>query len=89
MASRTGGQPPGSVEDADPLPVYAAFKEDIAGTLTVGKRADFTVLSADLLTIPETDILRARCRMTIGGGGVVFRAKDPTTGNSAPAGTGS
>jgi predicted amidohydrolase YtcJ len=70
-------------------PAYAAFEEDLAGTIAVGKRADFTVLSADLLTIPETDILRARCLMTIIGGEVVFRAQEPTTGNSAPAGTGS
>ncbi|MCS7078903.1 MAG: amidohydrolase [Chloracidobacterium sp.] len=55
-------------------PAYAAFEEREAGSITVGKRADFTVLSADLFTVPEADILKARCVMTIVGGEVVFAA---------------
>ncbi len=66
-------------------PAYAAFEEHIAGTITVGKRADFTVLSDDLLTIPEADILRVRCLMTVIGGEVVFRAKEHAAGNSTPS----
>ncbi|MGQ9896056.1 MAG: amidohydrolase [Acidobacteriota bacterium] len=63
-------------------PAYAAFEEQIAGTITVGKRADFTVLSDDLLTIPERDILRVRCLMTIISGEVVFRAKNSENGDN-------
>jgi Predicted metal-dependent hydrolase with the TIM-barrel fold len=66
-------------------PAYAAFEEHIAGTITVGKRADFTVLSDDLLTIPEADILRVRCLMTVISGEVVFRAKEHAAGNSTPS----
>ncbi|MFQ3583002.1 MAG: amidohydrolase [Chloracidobacterium sp.] len=57
-------------------PAYAAF-EDYAesGTITVGKRADFTILSGDLLTVPEADILKLRCVMTVVGGEIVFSAK--------------
>ena len=35
---------------------YASFEEDIKGTLTPGKLADITVLSKDILTIPEEEI---------------------------------
>ncbi|MDI1319908.1 MAG: amidohydrolase, partial [bacterium] len=55
---------------------YAAFEENERGTIEVGKRADFTVLSADIMTIPEPEILRAHCLMTIVGGEVVYTAPD-------------
>jgi predicted amidohydrolase YtcJ len=35
-------------------PAYAAFEEKEKGSLEPGKRADFVVLSADLMQIPET-----------------------------------
>ena len=35
----------------------AAFEEDIKGSLTPGKLADITILSQDLLAIPDEDIL--------------------------------
>jgi predicted amidohydrolase YtcJ len=52
---------------------YAAFEEDIKGSLTPGKLADITVLSRDILTIPEEDILSTEVVMTIVGGRVAFR----------------
>ncbi len=55
-------------------PAYAAFEEQERGTIDVGKRADFTVLSADIMTIPEPEILKTRCVMTIVGGEVVYAA---------------
>ena len=53
---------------------FAAFEEDIKGTLTPGKLADVTVLSKDILTLPEEEIPSARVEMTIVGGEIVYRA---------------
>jgi predicted amidohydrolase YtcJ len=54
-------------------PAYAAFEENVKGTIEVGKLADFTVLSADIMKIPEADILKTRCTMTVIGGEIVFQ----------------
>ncbi|MDB6165138.1 MAG: putative metal-dependent hydrolase with the TIM-barrel fold [Lacunisphaera sp.] len=54
---------------------YASFQEKDRGTIEVGKWADFTILSADIMKIPEPEILRTRCLMTIVGGEVVFEVK--------------
>ena len=56
-------------------PAFASFQETERGTIEPGKQADFTVLSADIMTIPEPQILTTRCVMTIIGGEVVFAAK--------------
>jgi predicted amidohydrolase YtcJ len=55
-------------------PAYAAFEEEDKGSIEVGKLADFTVLSNDIKKIPEADILRTRCVMTVIGGEIVFEA---------------
>jgi predicted amidohydrolase YtcJ len=52
---------------------YAAFEEDVKGTLTPGKLADITVLSKDILTVPEEEILSAEVVYTIVGGDVKYR----------------
>jgi len=52
---------------------YAAFEEDIKGSLTPGKLADITVLSKDILTVPEEEILSAEVAYTIVGGKVLYR----------------
>ena len=57
-------------------PAYAAFEEKDKGTIEVGKLADLTVLSNDIMKIPEPEILKTRCEMTVIGGEVVFQAKD-------------
>ena len=55
---------------------YAAFEEDIKGTLTPGKLADIAVLSKDILTVPEGEIQSTEVVYTIVGGQVVYdRAK--------------
>lgn len=51
---------------------HAAFQEKIRGSIEIGKIADFTVLSADIMQIPEPDILKTKCVMTIIDGEVVF-----------------
>jgi predicted amidohydrolase YtcJ len=55
---------------------YAAFEEEIKGSLTPGKLADVTVLSRDILTIPEEDIPDTEVLYTIVGGRVVYRRSD-------------
>ena len=51
---------------------YAAFEEKLKGSLEPGKLADITVLSKDIMTIPEGDILATDVVYTIVGGKVVF-----------------
>lgn len=55
---------------------FAAFEERERGSIEVGKRADFTVLSADIMTMPEREILTTRCLYTIIAGEVLHRATD-------------
>jgi predicted amidohydrolase YtcJ len=52
---------------------YAAFEEKLRGSIETGKLADFTVLSADIMKIPEPEILRTHCVMTIIGGEVAYQ----------------
>ncbi|HYR74869.1 MAG TPA: amidohydrolase [Pyrinomonadaceae bacterium] len=55
-------------------PAYAAFEENLRGSIEVGKLADLTVLSADIMRIPELDILKTHCVMTMIGGEIVYQA---------------
>jgi predicted amidohydrolase YtcJ len=55
-------------------PAYAAFEENLRGSIEVGKLADLTVLSADIMTIPELEILKTHCAMTVIGGEIVYEA---------------
>ena len=52
----------------------AAFEEDSKGTLTPGKLADVVILSQDILTVPEDQILATQVVATIVGGKVVYDA---------------
>ncbi len=54
---------------------YAAFEEDIKGSITPGKLADIVVLDQDIMTIPEEQILDTRVLHTIVGGRVVYSAQ--------------
>jgi predicted amidohydrolase YtcJ len=56
-------------------PAYAAFEENLRGSIEVGKLADFTVLSADIMKIPELEILKTHCVMTVIGGEIVYETK--------------
>jgi predicted amidohydrolase YtcJ len=53
---------------------YAAFEEDLKGTLSPGKLADVVVLSQDILTVPEDKLRDTRVRTTIVGGKVLYTA---------------
>jgi len=54
---------------------FAAFEEDIKGSLSPGKLADITVLTKDITTVPDDEILQAKVAYTIIGGKVVYRAQ--------------
>ncbi|NOX82277.1 MAG: amidohydrolase [Alphaproteobacteria bacterium] len=56
-------------------PAYAAFQEQSLGTIEPGKRADFTVFSKDIMTVPEAQILTAKPVMTVVDGEIVYRAE--------------
>ncbi|MDQ3347293.1 MAG: amidohydrolase [Acidobacteriota bacterium] len=51
---------------------YAAFEDQTRGSLTVGKLADLTVLSKDILTIPEDQIRAAQVTLTMVGGKILY-----------------
>ena len=52
---------------------YSAFEEGIKGSLTPGKLADITVLSKDIVTIPDGEIPATQVVYTIVGGQVRYR----------------
>jgi len=76
--SGEGWHPEQAVSRADALkmftiwPAYAAFEEKDKGSIEVGKLADFTVLSRDIMKIPEAEILETQNEMTVIGGEVIY-----------------
>lgn len=56
-------------------PAFAAFEETLRGSIEAGKLADLTIFSADIMKIPEADILKTRCVMTVINGEIVFEAR--------------
>ena len=52
---------------------FAAFEENIKGSLTPGKLADITVFSRDIMTIPEEEILNTQIAYTIIGGEIKYQ----------------
>ena len=53
-------------------PAYAVFEEKDKGSVEVGKLADFTVLSRDIMKIPEAEILETQNEMTVIGGEIIY-----------------
>lgn len=51
---------------------YASFEEEERGSIEVGKAADFTILSQDIMTLPTEEILSTEVVYTIVGGEVRF-----------------
>ena len=76
--SGEGWHPEQAVSRADALkmftiwPAYAAFEEKDKGSIEVGKLADFTVLSRDIMKIPEAEILETQNEMTVIGGEIIY-----------------
>ena len=54
---------------------FAAFEEDTKGSLSPGKLADITVLTKDITTVPDDEILTAKVAYTIIGGKVAYKAQ--------------
>ena len=54
---------------------FAAFEEDLKGSIAPGKLADFTVLSKDIMTVAEDKILDAEIVYTILGGEIIYKWK--------------
>jgi hypothetical protein len=52
---------------------YAAFQENLLGSLKPGKLADITVLSKDIMTVAEEEIPKTDVRLTIVGGQVLYQ----------------
>ncbi len=56
---------------------YSAFEEGLKGRLRPGLLADITVLSQDIMTIPEDRIPETRVIYTILGGKLMYEAQTP------------
>jgi predicted amidohydrolase YtcJ len=54
-------------------PAFASFQEKDKGSIEVGKLADLSVLSADIMKIPPPEILKTQNEMTIIGGEIVYQ----------------
>ncbi len=54
---------------------YAAFQEEDKGTLEIGKYADVTVLSKNILQIEAEEILETEVLYTIVGGRVLYEKR--------------
>jgi len=78
------GPPPGGYEPAQKMTreqalrsytldaAYGAFREDDLGSLEVGKFGDITILSQDIMTVEDDQILDTEVLMTILGGEVKY-----------------
>ncbi|KAF9561313.1 hypothetical protein CPC08DRAFT_735580 [Agrocybe pediades] len=51
---------------------YASFSEDMVGSLTPGKRADFVIFDKNIMTISQEEILSAKVLATVIDGEVVY-----------------
>lgn len=51
---------------------YSAFEENIKGSISKGKYADFVILSNDLIKCSDTDIMKTKVIMTVVGGKVMW-----------------
>ena len=54
---------------------YGSFEENFKGSVEVGKVADFTVLSHDIMTVPDNVILETKIIYTIVNGKIEYKAQ--------------
>lgn len=52
---------------------YGAFEENIKGSIEVGKLADFTIFSQDIMEVPTEELMKTEVETTIVGGRVVYQ----------------
>jgi predicted amidohydrolase YtcJ len=62
---------------------FAGFQEQVTGSLTPGKYADFVVLDRDIMTVPESEILGTHVTATYIAGRSVFE-RDRQSGRVSP-----
>lgn len=55
---------------------FGAFQEAVTGSIGVGKYADFTVFSKDLMTVDEAELLKTEVVMTVVNGKVVYEKRE-------------
>jgi predicted amidohydrolase YtcJ len=60
-------------------PAYAGFMDDVSGSLSPGKYADFVILSQDIMTVAPERILDTHVLMTVLGGKIVYRRQQERT----------
>lgn len=89
------GQPPGGFDPQERMTreealrsytiegAYATFTEKRAGSIEVGKNADFVIFSRDIMQVPAAEILKAKMLYTIVGGRM-FRDTTATPAAAAP-----
>ncbi len=54
-------------------PAYASFTEDVLGSITPGKYADFVVLSQDIMSVAPERILDTQVLLTVLGGRTLYQ----------------
>ena len=54
---------------------YAEFQENEKGTITVGKLADFVILSDDIFMIDPNDIGQTKVLTTVMDGNIVYQSR--------------
>ena len=54
------------------MPAYASFTESTLGSIEIGKRADFVILSQDIMNIPVDTILNTKVLATVIDGKPVY-----------------
>lgn len=55
---------------------YAEFQENVKGTLSVGKLADFVILSHDIFSITPNNIRKTKVLTTLMNGRIVYRSDE-------------
>jgi len=53
---------------------HGAFEEDIKGTIDIGKYADFTIFSQNIITVPDDQLLNTKIKYTIINGKIEYQA---------------
>ena len=56
---------------------YGAFEEKLKGSIEVGKLADFTVFSQDIMKVPDDELLKTLVEFTIVDGKIAYRRDRP------------
>jgi len=62
-----------ALESMTAWPAYASFTEQVSGSITPGKYADFTVLDRDIMTAAPEALLGTQVVMTVLGGRIVYQ----------------